>query len=165
MKFKCFVFVLFFATSFTSCLNNLSDNEGAELRRVVRVIDGDTFVVDDGTKKGEKVRLIGIDTPEIRKSKNKDVEYYGKEAKQYLVNLLSDAYVVLEYDVNITDRYGRTLAYVYLKDGTFVNAELVKNGYAKVMTIPPNVKFSELFVKLQREARENYLGLWKQFED
>ena len=57
--------------------------------------------------------------------------------------------------------YGRTLAYVYLEDGTFLNAELVKQGYAMVMTVPPNVKYAHLFVKLQQEARENNRGLWK----
>ncbi len=59
------------------------------------------------------------------------------------------------------DRYGRLLAYVYLEEGTFVNAWLVENGYAVVMTIPPNVKNQELFLKLQREAREERRGLWE----
>ena len=67
----------------------------------------------------------------------------------------------LEYDVDHTDQYGRTLAYVYLEDGTFVNAELVKKGYAMTMTVPPNVKFVYEFVKLQRKARENKRGLWQ----
>jgi len=87
---------------------------------------------------------------------------YGKEAKEYLQNLLKGQRVKLEYDIDHTDQYGRTLAYVYLQDGTFVNAELVKNGYAMVMTVPPNVKFAEEFVKLQQEARENNRGLWKE---
>ena len=76
--------------------------------------------------------------------------------------MLKGKSVKLEYDIDKFDRYGRTLAYVYLEDGTFVNAELVKNGYAMVMTIPPNVKFADLFVKLQQEARENNKGQWKQ---
>lgn len=59
------------------------------------------------------------------------------------------------------DKYGRLLAYVYLEDGTFVNAWLVENGYAMVMTVPPNVKYQELFLKLQREARGARRGLWK----
>ncbi len=69
--------------------------------------------------------------------------------------------VRLEFDVQQVDRYNRLLAYVYLKDGTFVNAWLVENGYAVVMTIPPNVKYQELFLKLQREAREAKRGLWR----
>ncbi len=69
--------------------------------------------------------------------------------------------VRLEFDVEQRDRYGRLLAYVYLEDGTFVNAWLVENGYAMVITVPPNVKYQELFLKLQREARETRRGLWR----
>ena len=68
----------------------------------------------------------------------------------------------LEFDVDRRDRYERLLAYVYLKDdGVFVNAEIVKQGYASLLTIPPNVKYADLFLKLYREARENRRGLWK----
>jgi micrococcal nuclease len=70
--------------------------------------------------------------------------------------------VRLEYDIDRFDQYKRTLAYVYLEDGTFVNADLVKNGYAMVMTVPPNVKYADEFVKLQREAREKGRGLWNE---
>lgn len=66
----------------------------------------------------------------------------------------------LELDVDQMDRYGRTLAYVYLEDGTFLNAKLVEEGYAVIMTVPPNVKYVDLFIKLQKEARENRKGLW-----
>lgn len=65
----------------------------------------------------------------------------------------------LELDVDQMDRYGRTLAYVYLEDGTFLNAKLVEEGYAVIMTVPPNVKYVDLFIKLQKEARENRKGL------
>ena len=78
----------------------------------------------------------------------------------FISNILKGKRVKLEYDVSRKDQYGRTLAYVYLQDGTFVNAELVKNGYAMVMTVPPNVKFADEFAKLQQEARENNRGLW-----
>jgi micrococcal nuclease len=70
--------------------------------------------------------------------------------------------VRLEYDVSRYDQYGRTLAYVYLKDGTFVNADLVKKGYATVMTIPPNVKYADTFLKLSKKARNQGKGLWKE---
>lgn len=129
---------------------------------VTKVVDGDTFWADDGTSKGLKIRLIGVDAPESRKTFKKEVGYFGKEAKTYLTNLLSGKSVRLEYDFNRIDQYGRTLAYVYLKDGTFVNAELVKNGFAMTLTIPPNVKFADEFVKLQEEARKNNRGLWKE---
>lgn len=69
--------------------------------------------------------------------------------------------VRLKYDINRTDKYGRTLAYVYLQDGTFVNAEIVKNVYAIAMTIPPNVKFAGEFVKHQKQSKLNKRGLWK----
>lgn len=128
---------------------------------VTKIVDGDTFWVDDGTEKGMKIRLIGIDAPESRKTFKKEEGFYGKEAKEFMTTLLRGKNVRLEYDVTKTDRYGRTLAYVYLEDGRFVNAELVKNGFAMVMTVPPNVKFSDEFVKLQKEARENNRGLWK----
>lgn len=128
--------------------------------KVKKVVDGDTFWLDDGSEKGLKVRLIGVDAPESRKTGNKDVGYFGKEAKNYLTNLLFGKSVRLEYDVDKTDRYGRTLAYVYLEDGTFVNAHLVKYGYATILTVPPNVKYADYFLKLQAEARENNRGLW-----
>lgn len=138
-----------------------SESEGrSELWSVKRIVDGDTFVVHDGTKKGTKIRLIGVDTPESRRSRNKEIGYYGQEAKEFLSKLISDKNVKLEYDVGKYDRYKRTLAYVYLEDGTFINAELVKQGYAMVMTVPPNVKYADLFIKLQREARESNRGLW-----
>ncbi len=128
---------------------------------IKKFVDGDTFWIDNGTEKGEKIRFIGVDTPESRKTFNKEVGYYGKEAKKYVENLLKGKKVRLEYDVDIYDRYGRTLAYIYLKDGTFLNAKLIEEGYAVVMTVPPNVKYVDLFVKLQKEARESKRGLWK----
>jgi micrococcal nuclease len=67
----------------------------------------------------------------------------------------------LEFDVERYDKYGRLLAYVYLKDGTFVNAKIVEKGYASLMTIQPNVKYADTFLRLYQEARENRLGLWK----
>jgi micrococcal nuclease len=130
--------------------------------KVTKVIDGDTFWIIDEELKKAKIRLIGVDAPESRNAFKKKIGPYGKESKQYLKNLILDKKVRLAYDVDSTDQYGRTLAYVYLEDGTFVNAELVKNGYAMLMTIPPNVKFADVFVKLQQEARENNRGLWKQ---
>jgi len=139
---------------------SLSAQDGFLL--VTKVVDGDTFWADDGTSKGLKIRLIGVDAPESRKTFKKEVGYFGKEAKTYLTNLLSGKSVRLEYDLNRTDQYGRTLAYVYLQDGTFVNAELVKNGFAMTLTIPPNVKCADEFVKLQEDARENNRGLWKE---
>ena len=121
---------------------------------VKRVVDGDTIVLSNG----ERVRYIGIDTPET-KHPSKPVQYFGKEASAYNKLLVEHKMVRLEFDVEKTDRYGRLLAYVYVGD-TFVNAKLVEEGYAQVYTFPPNVKHQDLFLKLQREARENNRGLW-----
>jgi len=158
-RFKFLIPIFLFC--FLNCQPHRS-NDHAEYFPVTRVVDGDTFWVDDGTAKGVKIRLIGVDAPETRKSARKDVGYYGTEAKVYLSELIADKEVKLEYDVDRKDRYGRVLAYAYLPDGTFINADLVKRGYAMVLTVPPNVKFADLFVKLQREARNRKRGLWKE---
>lgn len=123
--------------------------------KVARVIDGDTIELEGD----EKVRLIGVDTPET-KHPSKPVEYYGKEASEFTKAQLEGREVYLAYDVQRRDRYGRTFAYVYLPDGTFFNAELVRQGYAHILTIPPNVKHADLFLRLQRAAREASRGLW-----
>ncbi|HNV67932.1 MAG TPA: thermonuclease family protein, partial [Bacteroidales bacterium] len=115
---------------------------------VTRVVDGDTFWVDDGSEKGMKIRLIGIDAPEPRNTGTRPKGFFGAESTSYLQNLLKGKKVRLEYDVARYDRYRRTLAYAFLEDGTFINAELVRNGYATVMTMPPNVKYAETFNKL-----------------
>ncbi len=121
--------------------------------QVVRVIDGDTIEVCCVFGDRVMVRYIGINTPET-KHPTKGVEHFGREASEANRKLVDGKTVSLEFDVEQRDRYGRLLAYVYLEDGTFVNAWLVENGYAVVMTIPPNVKHQELFLKLQREARD-----------
>jgi micrococcal nuclease len=122
---------------------------------VTRVVDGDTFEISAG----EKVRMIGVDTPETVKP-NHPVEPYGKEASSYTKQLLSGKQVLLRFDAEPRDRYGRLLAYVYLPDGTFVNEKLVREGYARILTIPPNVAYADLFLQAEREAREQNRGLW-----
>jgi micrococcal nuclease len=124
------------------------------------VVDGDTIQVCCIGWKREKVRYIGINTPET-KHPTKEVEHFGEEAAEANRKLVDGKTVRLEFDVQQQDKYGRTLAYIYLEDGTFVNAWLVENGYAMVMTFPPNVKYEGLFRKLQREAREARRGLWR----
>lgn len=137
--------------------------------KVIRVVDGDTIEVEmDG--KTEKVRFIGVDTPET-KHPSKPVEAYGKEASAYTESKLAGKTVFLELDVQERDKYGRVLAYVWLEDPTEIsdaevrakmfNAHLLLNGYAQLLTIPPDVKYSnEYFVKYQTEARDNDKGLW-----
>ncbi len=162
IQYRIFLFVILSLLN-ASCGSNesekqTSNNDGSFA--VKKISDGDTFWIYNGTEEGEKIRLIGIDAPESKNVFKKKQGYYGKEAKEFLTNLLKGKRVRLEYDVDRTDQYGRTLAYVYLQDGTFVNADLVRNGYAMVMTVPPNVKFADELVKLQQEARENNRGLW-----
>ena len=123
---------------------------------VKRVIDGDTILLADG----ERVRYIGINTPET-KHPTKPPERFGREAYLYNKDLVEGKSVRLEFDAEKKDRYGRLLAYVYVKD-TFVNAKLVEEGYAHVYTFAPNVRYRELFLRLQREARNNKKGLWKE---
>jgi micrococcal nuclease len=127
---------------------------GPRLHTVSRVIDGDTILLAGGTR----VRYIGMDTPESVHP-NKRVEFMAEEAAEFNRGLVEGKKVRLEYDVERRDRYGRTLAYVYL-DTLFVNAEMVKRGYAQILTIPPNVKYVDVFRSLQQEARENERGLW-----
>jgi micrococcal nuclease len=136
---------------------------------VTRAVDGDTLVLETG----ERVRLIGIDTPEMHESaklyrdaqRSKQdisaIQKLGRRAYEFTKNLVEGKRVSLEFDVERHDKYRRLLAYVYLKDGTFLNAEIVKQGYASLMTYPPNVKYADLFSKLYRQARENRRGLWK----
>ncbi len=131
------------------------------LLEIYKFVDGDTFWVVNAKGQNEKIRLIGINTPEARRTGRTEVEYYGKEASDYVKKILTGRKVRLEFDVQRYDRYKRTLAYVYLDDGRFLNALLVKEGYASAATFPPNVKYSEYFVKLEKEARTRKKGMWK----
>lgn len=132
-------------------------------REVVKVVDGDTFHLKSLTGgKPERIRLIGIDAPETRTNGKKVKHPFGVISKAYLDSLLKDRVVRLEYDVTQRDQYGRTLAYAYLKDGTFINAKMVADGYAAVATFPPNVRHAEYFYKLQRKARADNLGMWSE---
>jgi micrococcal nuclease len=124
---------------------------------VLTIVDGDTI---DVRLEGRtvRVRYIGVNTPETKHPK-KGVEPFGKEAAEANRRLVEGKTVRLELDVEKYDRYRRLLAYVYVDD-TMINAELVRQGYAQVATYPPNVKYQELFLTLQREAREAKRGLW-----
>ena len=122
---------------------------------VTRVVDGDTIVIDTG----EKVRYIGMNTPESVDPR-RPVQCFGKEASEYNKQLVTGKKVRLVKDVSETDKYGRLLRYVYLEDGTFVNEKLVRDGYASVMTIPPDVQLSNIINAAEREARADRRGFW-----
>jgi micrococcal nuclease len=128
--------------------------------KVQRVSDGDTFVA---TVKGrrERVRVIGVDTPESV-APNRPDEPFGEEASEFAKHHLDGETVRLAGDAEPRDRYGRMLAYVWLRDGTFWNALLVAEGYAQQLTIPPNVTYERLFRRLVAEARQEDRGLWAQ---
>jgi micrococcal nuclease len=130
------------------------------------VVDGDTIdVIVDGRE--ERVRLTGIDTPEIAHEASGGRpatagECFGEEAKAFVTALLPVGTLVrLERDVVARDDYGRMLAYVYRAgNGIFVNYEIVRQGYAQPLTIPPNVTFSDLMVQAARDAEADDVGLW-----
>lgn len=125
---------------------------------VVKVVDGDTIHVRVG-ERVEKVRYIGVNTPEVHHP-TRGEEPGGREARDVNRQLVGGQRVRLEMDVGARDRYGRLLAYVWVGD-VMVNAELVRRGYAQVMTVPPNVRYQRLFLDLQRGAREAGRGLWR----
>jgi len=126
----------------------------AEAQRVERVVDGDTIVVEGVGR----VRLIGVDTPETV-APGRPVEFFGREASAFTKRLLEGRPVRLEYDRERTDRYGRTLAYVHLADGTFANAEIIRRGYGHAYTRFP-FRYLDRFRQLEREARSAGRGLW-----
>ena len=117
---------------------------------VRRVADGDTFYCQDG----RKVRLIGVDSPELQQHP------FGEQARQALVQLIPPGTAVeLQPDVAPTDRYGRVLAYVW-SDSKLVNEAMVRNGWAVLYTVPPNVKYADRLEGAQKEARARRTGLW-----
>jgi micrococcal nuclease len=150
---KTTVLLLFVLLSILAC--NLEGTptpipppDNAETFRVKQVVDGDTIILEDGTK----VRYIGLNTPERGRP-------FYEEATEANRKLVEDREVRLEFDTVQIDRYGRTLAYVFVGE-TFVNLELLQQGYANVFTVPPNVKYEERFREAEREARETGRGLW-----
>jgi len=147
MKKRSLKFILLFVLISTFFL-------AQEWRICTRVVDGDTIILDGK----ERVRLIGVDTPET-KHPNKPVQYFGKEAYEFTKRMVEGKKVRLEYDWQRKDKYGRTLAYVFLEDGTFLNAEIIKQGYGFAYTRYP-FKYLEEFRKYEREAREKQRGLW-----
>jgi len=141
-------------------INNIEINK-LNKYKIISVTDGDTFKIDyNGEEK--KVRLIGVDTPESVSPNKEKNNNYGKIASEYSKKRLEGKIVSIEFDIQENDKYGRFLCYIYLEDGTMYNKELLEQGYAQVSTYPPNVKYVEEFEKIQRQARENNMGFWKE---
>jgi micrococcal nuclease len=136
---------------------NTEENNG--LLKVVKVVDGDTVHLEDGSV----IRYIGIDTPEVVDPR-KPVQCYGREASQENKKLVEGILVRLEKDVSDTDKYSRLLRYVWVTDESgqeiFVNDYLVRQGFARSYSYPPDVKYQDQFREAEREARENSRGLW-----
>jgi len=128
-----------------------------DMFRVARVIDGDTIEVVTGEGM-RRVRYIGVDTPETVHP-SKPVACMGKEASNRNKELVEGKWVRLERDISDTDKYGRWLRYVYVDD-QFVNELLLQEGFATVVTYPPDVKYTEVFRQAERSARDAGLGLW-----
>jgi micrococcal nuclease len=126
--------------------------------QVVKVIDGDTLEIR-WNNRNERIRLIGVDTPETVHPRIGE-EPYGREASNFTKSQLTGKQVLIELDVEPRDRYGRLLGYLYLTDGTFFNASLINQGFAQLMTYPPNVRWVSLYQALQTNARTQNRGLW-----
>lgn len=125
-----------------------------EWRTVVRIVDGDTLVLDGG----ERIRLIGVNTPESVDPR-RPVQYFAKEASEFTRRLAEGKRVRLAYDSDRKDNFRRTLAYVYLEDGTFLNAEIIRQGYGFAYTRYP-FRYANDFRAYEREARAARRGLW-----
>jgi micrococcal nuclease len=123
---------------------------------IERVIDGDTVE----TAAGDSIRLLGVDTPEID-WENNNYEFYASEARDFTVKHLKDQNVVLEYDKERKDQYGRILAYIY-QDGQNFYQKLLQNGYATLMIVEPNDKYESEFKAAAAAARESRSGIWSQ---
>lgn len=153
MNFKIILYLLIIT------IFQFSLAEESKLYEVTRVVDGDTLDLETIGR----VRLIGVDTPETVHPK-KPVEYFGKEASKFLKDLVDGRKVKIEYDQanavkNNLDKYERTLGYIYLEDGTFVNAAIIEKGYGHAYTSFP-FKHLDRFRSLEKEARETKRGLW-----
>ncbi len=160
--------------SFVFILTLLSPPLNAQQKTTVtRIIEGDIIqALYGGVEK--RIRLIGIDTPESRvnwKAKKyanmsehdlKTIIEMGTKAKAYVDGLVKRGdLITIEFDVQERDKYGRLLGYVYLSNGKMLNEEIVKAGYAIIMTIPPNVKYKDRFIGAYQEAEEDKRGLWE----
>ncbi|KAB7708206.1 thermonuclease [Bacillus aerolatus] len=143
-------------------LPDIIDGDTAEKKgitgTVFYVVDGDTFDIKLPNGKEERIRMTLVDTPET-KHPRLGVQPFGPEASAFTKKVLMNKKVTLEFDVQERDRYGRILAYVWL-DGKMVNEQLIAKGLARTAVFPPNTKYVDRFEKVQKEAREQKVGIW-----
>ena len=158
-----FVAIAFSVVRFLQYVPPVASKDYSRGVYVSRAIDGDTIELSNG----ERVRYIGIDTPELREKDGARWAYspqpYAELAKDFNRELVEGKLVRLEFDVQKRDRYNRLLAYVYIDD-KMVNLEMVRQGYAMIYTYPPDVKHTQEFLEAQKEAREGKKGLWADLE-
>lgn len=129
---------------------------------VTRIIDGDTFEINYNSQT-ETVRLLSVDTPETVHP-TIPVEDYGKEASSFTTSELLNKYISLEFDSQERDPYNRFLAYVYI-DGKMFNKTLLEKGLAQVTIYPPNTKYADEFIEIEKTAKANKIGMWENFSD
>lgn len=140
----------------------IESSKSSSLVKVTKIVDGDTIKVDIGGTI-ETVRMIGVDTPEI-KDPRKTVQCFGKEASARTKELLENQMVKLEADStqNDRDKYSRLLRYIYLENGTFINKKLIEEGYAFEYTYQIPYLYQAEFKAVQKLAETNNLGLWNE---
>ncbi len=164
MKKKCLFLFLGIAFIFSLLLLSGQSEEiesvpdfllDLEQVRINFIYDGDTVRTDTG----EKIRLLGVDAPEMNWGEG-EPDFYAWEAFEYTKEILLGQLVYLEYDEVKEDKYGRTLAYLFLADGTFFNEKLLEEGYARLLLIPPNLKYSDVLREAEESARAAGWGIW-----
>lgn len=162
MRIRYFLF--FICLIFLSCTKPSYDYSHI---KITRVIDGDTLVLENN----RHLRLIGIDTPEIRKKTDTGFIYdpapFSLEAKEFVKNLAEQKEARVEFDLEKKDKYNRLLGYCFIKKDRkeiLLNEEILKEGFAVLYTFPPNVKYVDKFIKAQRQARKKQKGLWGAYQ-
>ena len=167
MKRNCFKILLFMGISFIFPMAFLISDQTEEIQsvpnflldldqvRINFIYDGDTVRADTG----DLIRLLGVDAPEMNWEEG-EPEFYAREAFEYTKENLLGQLVYLEYDEVKEDKYGRTLAYLFLADGSFFNEKLLEEGYARLLLIPPNLKYSDKLKEAEAEARNAGRGIW-----
>ncbi len=148
--------LIFLITSLFYLFSDKKDNSRVnEYVRAIKVFDGDTILLKYNNE-DIKVRLIGIDAPEMEQRP------WGKRAKRHLERILkkSNNIVKIELDIERYDKYERLLAYLWTPDGNLINEIMIRNGYAVLLTIPPNVKYVERFIKAEETAKKQKKGIW-----
>lgn len=145
--------------SFPDAAEIVAIKPGYSFYRVKKVFDGDTVVLEDG----RKVRLLGINTPEVR-HRNEEAQAGGDEAKRWLVDRLQNSKVRLETDTEKTDKYARTLAHLFTEDNAHINLQLVAAGLATVSIYPPNLLYVKDLIEAQDQVEQARLGIWQRAE-